>query len=123
LGSGKLGVRLAAHSQLILLRVRLVLRPAAGWRQPPAAASPLKVFKNYGRPLAATKIKNSGPRHTEPLANKALEQAKFCPHQNFAKRKPIFQGAERHKRHKLIDIFSKSVKITNNNGVYKVVIS
>jgi len=29
LGSGKLGVRLAAHSQLILLRVRLV--SAGGW--------------------------------------------------------------------------------------------
>ena len=38
------------------MRVRLVLRLAAGWRQPPAAASSKEYLKNYGRPLYRLKI-------------------------------------------------------------------
>jgi dynactin complex subunit len=52
-----------------------------------------------------------------PLLRKNLVRANFAASKN---KKENFQGAE---RHKLIDISLKSVKIKDNNGVYKVVIS
>jgi len=88
LGSGKLGVRLVAHSQLILLRVRLVLRLAAGWRRPPApaAASSLQVpltLKNYlflrrARPQYRNpQTKKSAVRYAEPFVDRVLSQQKI----------------------------------------------
>jgi len=73
---------------------KLYYRTASGGsRQPPASSK--KYLKNYGRPLAATTIKKLYGRGMPSLLRTRLsEQAKFCPHQNFAKRKPIFQGAE-----------------------------
>jgi len=59
------------------MRVRLVLRLAAGWRQPPAAASSKEYLKNYGRPLyRLSHIKNFfGRRYAEPLAYSASKPA------------------------------------------------
>ena len=86
LGSGKLGVRLAAHSQLILLRVRLVLRLAAGWRQPPAAESSPQLLYNKKRTVFNKRVRPHSACATlktaldganaEPLANKAWVSAK-----------------------------------------------
>jgi len=81
---------------------------SAGWLPPAPGSQPSRphfnffynkkrtVFNKRVRPLSAfvtLKTPLDGA-NAEPLANSARELAKFCPHQNFAKRKPIFQWAD-----------------------------